>query len=88
MDTVTKENINTKHSSTKLTPIQAPLQKDEGQVYRKLLDKTKKIEPKYKIGCLVRDAQEKKVLKVIQKTGPRSFIQSQKLSVTKDHLII
>ena len=48
------------HSSTKLTPTQASLKKNEGYVYKNLLDKRKKIKPKYEIGDLVRTADIKK----------------------------
>ena len=47
-------------SSTKLTPIQASLKKNEGYVYKISLDKRKKIKPKYEIGDLVRTADLKK----------------------------
>ena len=36
-----------------MTPIQASLKKNEGYVYKNLLDKRKKIKPKYEIGDLV-----------------------------------
>ena len=39
-----------------MTPIQACLKKIEGYVYKNLLDKRKKIKPKYEIGDLVRTA--------------------------------
>ena len=48
------------HSSTKLTPIQASLKKNEGYVYKNLLDKRKKIKPKFEISNLVRTADLKK----------------------------
>ena len=40
--TITKHYNNRIHSSTKLTPIQASLKKNEGYVYKHLLDKRKK----------------------------------------------
>ena len=40
--TITKQYNNRIHSSTKLTPIQASLKKNEGLVYKILLDKRKK----------------------------------------------
>ena len=58
--TITKQYNNRIHSSTKLTPTQASLKKDEGYVYKNLLDKRKKIKPKYEIGDLVRTADLKK----------------------------
>ena len=48
------------NSSTKLTPIQASLKKSEGFVYKNLLDKRKKIKPKFQINDLVRTADSKK----------------------------
>ena len=56
----TKQYKNRKHSSTKLSPIQASLKKNEGYVYKNLLDKRKKIKPKFEIGYLVRTADFKK----------------------------
>ena len=43
LPTITKQYNNGVHSPTKLTPIQASLKKNEGLVYRNLLDKRKKI---------------------------------------------
>ena len=43
-----------------MTPIQASLKKNEGFVYENLLDKRKKIKPKYEMGDLVRTADLKK----------------------------
>ena len=60
LPTITKQYNNRIHSSTKLTPIQASLIKNEGFVYKKVLDKRKKIKPKYEIGNLVRTADLKK----------------------------
>ena len=57
---ITKQYNNRIHSSTKLTPIQASLKKNEGYVYKKLLDKRKKIKPKFQINNLVRTADLKK----------------------------
>ena len=61
LPTITKQYNNRIHSSTKLTPIQASLKKNEGYVYKNLLDKRKKIKPKYEIGDLVRTADLKKL---------------------------
>ena len=47
-------------SSTKLTPIQANLKKNERYVYKKLLDKRKKLKPKFQVNDLVRVADLKK----------------------------
>ena len=60
LPTITKQYNNKVHSSTKLTPIQASLKKNEGFVYKNLLDKRKKIKPKYQINDLVRTADLKK----------------------------
>ena len=57
---ITKQYNNRIHSLTKLTPIQASLKKNEGFVYKNLLDKRNKIKPKYEIGDLVRTADLKK----------------------------
>ena len=43
-----------------MTPIQAILEKNKGYVLKNLLDKRKKIKPKYEIGDLVRTADLKK----------------------------
>ena len=60
LQTITKQYNNRIHSSTKLTPIQGSLKKNEGYVYKNLLDKRKKIKPKYEIGDLVRTGDLKK----------------------------
>ena len=60
LSTITKQYNNRVHSSTKLTPIQASLKKNEGYVYNNLLDKRKKVKPKFQINDLVRTADLKK----------------------------
>ena len=60
LPTITKQYNNRIHSSTKLTPIQASLKKNEGFVYKNLLDKRNKIKAKYQINDLVRVADLKK----------------------------
>ena len=60
LPTITKKDNNRIHSSTKLTPIQGSSKKNKGFVYENLLDKRKKIKPKYEIGDLVRMADLKK----------------------------
>ena len=60
LQTITKQYNNRIHSSTKLTPIQASLKKNEGYVYKNLLDKRKKAKPKFQINDLVRTADLKK----------------------------
>ena len=57
---ITKQYNNRIHSSTKLTPIQASLKTNEGFVYKNLLDKRKKIKPKYEVNNLVRTADIKR----------------------------
>ena len=54
LPTIINEYNNRIHSSIKLTPIQASLKENEGFVYQNLLDKRKKIKPKYKLNDLVR----------------------------------
>ena len=43
-----------------MTPIQASLKKNEGYVYKNLLDKPKKVKPKFQKNGLVRTADLKK----------------------------
>ena len=62
LPTITKQYNNKVHSSTKLTPIQASLKKNEGFVYKNLIDKRNKIKPKFKINNLVRTADLKKMI--------------------------
>ena len=57
---ITKQYNNRIHSSTKLTPIQASLKKNESFVYKNLLDKRKKIKPKLQMNDLVRVADLKR----------------------------
>ena len=57
---ITKHYNNRIHSSTKLTPIQASLKKNESFVHKNLLDKRKKIKPKLQINDLVRVADLKR----------------------------
>ena len=45
LPTITKQYNNRTNSSTKLTPIQASLKKNEGFVYKNSLDKRKKVKP-------------------------------------------
>ena len=60
ISTITKQYNNRIHSSTKLTPIQASLKKNEAYVYKNLLDKRKKVKPKFQINNLVRTADLRK----------------------------
>ena len=58
--TITKQYNNRIHSSTKLSPKDASLKKNEGFVYKNLLDKRKKVIPKFQMNDLVRVADLKK----------------------------
>ena len=60
LPTIIKQYNTRIHSSTKLSPIQASLKKNEGYVYKNLLDKRKKIKPKFQINDLVRVADLKR----------------------------
>ena len=60
LSTMTKQYNNRVHSSTKLSPTQASLKKNEGHVYKNILDKRKKIAPKFQINNLVRTADFRK----------------------------
>ena len=60
LQTITKQYNNKVHSSTKLTPIQGSLKKNEGLVYKNLLDKRKNVNPKFQINNLVRVADLRK----------------------------
>ena len=60
LPTITKQYNTRIHSSTKLSPIQASLKKNEGYVYKNLLDKRNKIKPKFQINDLVRTEDLKK----------------------------
>ena len=57
---ITKQYNNQLHSSTKLSPKDASLKKNEGYVYKNLLDKRKKVKLKYQINDLNRVADLKK----------------------------
>ena len=57
---ITKQYNNRVHTSTKLSPKDASLKKNEGFVYKNLLDKRNKIKPKFQINDLVRTADLKK----------------------------
>ena len=57
---ITKQNNNQVHTSTKLMPTQVSSKKIEGFVYKSLLDKRKKINPKCQVNDLVRTTDLKK----------------------------
>ena len=60
LPTITKQYNDRIHFSTKLTPIQASLKKNEGYVYKNLLDKRNKIKLKFQLKEFVRVADLKK----------------------------
>ena len=60
LTTITNQYNNRIHSSTKLSPKDASLKYNEGFVYKNLLDKRKKVIPKFQINDLVRVADLKK----------------------------
>ena len=60
LQTITKQYNNRVQSSAKLSPKDASLKKNEGYVYKNLLDKRKKVKPKFQINDLVRTADLKK----------------------------
>ena len=51
-----------------LMPIQASLKKDEAYVYKYLLDKRKKIKPKFQVNDLVRTGDLKKMFRKLDTT--------------------
>ena len=61
LPSVIKQHIQTIHSSTKKTPIQACKQSNEKDIYSNLQDKRKLLNPKLKLGQLVRTADFKRV---------------------------
>ena len=61
LPSVVKKYNNTIHHSTKMKPIDASRKSNEKLVYNNLKDKRKKLNPKYKLGQLVRTADIKKV---------------------------
>ena len=61
LPSIVKQYNNTIHSSTKMTPNQASKKPNEKEVYSNLQDKRRKLNPKYKLGQLVRTADIKKV---------------------------
>ena len=58
--TITKQYKNRIHSSTKMTPIQASIEKNESYVYKNLLDKQNKVLPRFQVNDIVRTADLKK----------------------------
>ena len=78
LPTITKQYTNRTHSSTILSPIQASLKKNEGYVYKNLLDRLKKIIPKFQINDRVRLADLKRFQKEIRLIGLIICIKLQK----------
>ena len=66
---ITKQFNNRVHSSNKLSPIQASFKKNQGFAYNNLLDKRKRIHPKYKIHDLVGTADLKATSSKSDTTG-------------------
>ena len=60
LPTITKQYDNRIHTSTKLSLKDASLKNNEGFVYKNLLDKRKKVKPKFQINDLVSTADLKK----------------------------
>ena len=69
LPTITIQYNNRIQSSTKLTPIKSSLKKNEGYVYKNILDKRKKIKPKYEIGDLNRTEDLKKTFSKVDTTN-------------------
>ena len=58
--TITKQYNNRVHTSTKLSPKGVSLKKNVDYVYKSLLDKRKKMKPKFHVNDVVRTANLKK----------------------------
>ena len=61
LPSVIKQYNSTIHHSTKMTPVQASKKANEKLVYSNLQDKRRKLNPKYKLGHLVRTADIERV---------------------------
>ena len=61
LSSVVNKYNNTIHNSIKMTPVQASKKVNEKLVYSNLQDKRRKLNPKYKLGDLVRTADIKRV---------------------------
>ena len=90
LQTTTKQNNNRVHTSTKLSRKDASLKKNEGYVYKNLLNKRKKLKPKFQINDLVRtaDLKKKRFQKEIQQIGLISYIKLLKILMIQYQLII
>ena len=56
LSAMTNQYNNRVHTSSKLTPIQPSLKKHKGFVYQNILDKRRKVKPKFQLNHLVRVA--------------------------------
>ena len=61
LPSIIKKYNNTNHDSNKMTPNQASKKANEKKVYSNLQDRRKILNPKFKLGQLVRTANIKKV---------------------------
>ena len=61
LPSVTQENNDTIHHSIELTPLQASKKSNDRKVYSNLQDKRRKLNPKFKLGQLVRTTDTKRV---------------------------
>ena len=89
---ILKQYNNTKHSSIKMTPIEASKKENEGVVYFNLYGdmETLKQKPKFKIGDMVRisNTREKCLTKAIHRIGVKKYSQSTKSNIRINHLQI
>ena len=67
LPTITKQYNNRRHSSTKLTPIQPSLKRNEGYIYNSLFDKRKNITPRFQVKDLLRTFDLKKLFQKVMK---------------------
>ena len=85
LPTITKKYNNRVHSSLKVSPKDASLKKNEGYVYNNLLDKRKRIKPKFQVNDLVRTADLKKMFSKGDTTN--WFYNLYKITEIIDHTI-
>ena len=89
LPTITKQCSTRIPSSTKLTPSPASLKKNEGYVHRNLLDKRKKIKPKYEVGNLFTTAELKQTFSKGDTTNwSYKLIKLQKLLMIQYQVIV
>ena len=74
---ITKRHNNRLHTSSKITPIQASFEKNEGFVYQKI-DKRKKEKPKLQVKDLVRAGDSKKTFS--KRDSTNSFYKLYKIT--------